>query len=140
MITLAFPVSTKRFWSLPLGISFLLLIFLSTPTATAQTQQPPFFASTAVNGQETVVTFLRQAVFWLLPRCPSRTNVCQKQSIGNGRQFLFGVCANGVARYSFDPTSGAVAEIAPGSPYTTSTTGNSVYAVTEATGSVPLPD
>jgi hypothetical protein len=39
-----------------------------------------------------------------------------------------------MAMYSFDATSGAVTEATPGSPYTASTTGNSVYAATEATG------
>jgi hypothetical protein len=60
MITLAFPVCGKSCWSFLVGIPFLLVALLSTRVAMAQTQQQPFlFASTSVNGQEAVVTFLR---------------------------------------------------------------------------------
>ena len=141
MITLVFPVCGKSFCSFLLGISFLLVALLSTTVAMAQTQQQPFlFASTSVNGQEAVVTFLRDetsGVLTLLPATPIPfAHQCLPEAIDQQSPplFLFGVCANGVAMYSFDPTSGAVAEIAPGSPYTASTTGNSVYAVAEATG------
>jgi chitobiase/beta-hexosaminidase-like protein/centrosomal CEP192-like protein len=141
MITLAFPVSGKSFCSFLLSISFFLAIFLSIPVVTAQTQQQPFlFASTTVNGQEAVVTFLRDetsGVLTLLPATPMPfAHQCLPEAIDQQSppQFLFGVCADGVAMYTFDPTSGAVAEVTPGSPYTASTTGNSVYTVTEATG------
>ena len=141
MLTLAFPVPGKSFCSFPLGISFLLAILLSTPVAIAQTQQQPFlFASTSLNGQEAVVTFLRDetsGVLTLLPAAPIPfAHQCLPEAIDpqTPPQFLFGVCANGLAMYTFDPVSGAVGEVTPGSPYTASTTGNSVYAMTEATG------
>ena len=139
MITLAFPVCGKSFCSFLLGIPFLLVVLFSTTVAMAQTQQQPFlFASTSVNGQEAVVTFLRDetsGVLTLLPAAPIPfAHQCLPEAIDQQSppQFLFGVCANGVAMYTFDPTSGAVAEIAPGSPYTASTAGNSVYVVAEA--------
>ena len=140
MITLVFPVCGKSFCSFLLGISFLLVALLSTTVAMAQTQQQPFrSASTFMNGQEAVVTFLRTrpAVFYAATATPIPfAHQCLPEAIDQQSPplFLFGVCANGVAMYSFDPTSGAVAEIAPDSPYTASTTGNSVYAVAEATG------
>lgn len=141
MLTLAFPVSGKSFCSFLLSVSFLLATSLSSPIVMAQTQQQPFlFASTTVNGQEAVVTFLRDetsGVLTLLPAVPIPfAHQCLPEAIDRQSppEYLFGVCANGVAMYSFDPTSGAIAEIAPDSPYTASTAGNSVYAVTEATG------
>ena len=103
---------------------------LSTTVEMAQTQQQPFlFASTSVNGQEAVVTFLRDetsGVLTLLPAAPILfAHQCLPEAIDQQSppQFLFGVCADGVAMYTFDPTSGAVAEIALGSPCIASTTG-----------------
>ena len=113
-----------------LGITFLLAALLSTTVEMAQTQQQPFlFASTSVNGQEAVVTFLRDetsGVLTLLPAAPILfAHQCLPEAIDQQSppQFLFGVCADGVAMYTFDPTSGAVAEIALGSPCIASTTG-----------------
>jgi hypothetical protein len=141
MIKLIFPVSGKRLLHVFVCLSSLLPILVTSPAARAQTQQQPFlFAYTTVNGQETVVTFLRDettGVLTLLPAAPIPfKDLCLPEAIDQQSppNFLFGVCANGLAMYSFDSTSGAVAEISS-SPYTApNTTGNGAYAVAEATG------
>ncbi len=140
MITLAFPVSGKSFCSFLLGILLLLVVLFSTTVAMAQTQQQPFlFASTSVNGQEAVVTFLRDeisSVLTLLPAAPIPfAHQCLPEAVGSKLYIATPLAQISNRNCGGDCwSSGAVAEIAPGSPYTASTTGNSVYAVAEATG------
>lgn len=141
MIKLVFPVSGRSFPRALVSLSSLLVILIAMPDVRAQTQQQPFlFAITTVNGQEAAVTFLRDETsggLTLLPAGPIPfKDQCLPETIDlqSPPLFLFGVCANGLAMYSFDSTTGAVAET-PTSPYTApNTSGNGVYTVTEATG------
>jgi Fn3 associated len=119
-----------------------VFVSLGNP-AQAQTQTPsqtPFlFTTTPVSSTQLgMVTLLRDpksGTLTLLPATAiafSDTN-CFPNVMDVQGSFLYGGCGNGVAMYSFDGTSGAIAEI-PTSPYAASTIDAPLLVATEGTG------
>ena len=104
-------------------LSFLLAAILPAQTQTPA-QTPYLFVSTPVtSSQDGMVTLLRDphsGVLTLLP-APISTfaHPCIPDAMEPRGQFLFGICSDGLAMYSFNSTSGAIQEI-PSSPFNAS--------------------
>jgi hypothetical protein len=122
-------------------VSFRILIlaanlcFLIIAATHAQTTQPVLFAVSTANHQYSASTFLRDDIagtLTLLNTSAAFKNPCTPQAIDAKGRFLFGVCGDGLALYTFDAASGTVAEIAA-SPFNAST-GTCTLIVAESTG------
>jgi hypothetical protein len=110
-------------------IFILVAILLAAPLAVARTTQPFLFAGTynASNNSYGLATLLRNSTTGKDPCVPSTID-----PTGN---FLFGVCGEGLAMYTLDPTTGIVAETSA-SPYaaSVSTSQSGVLVAAESTG------
>jgi len=125
----------------------LFLIFLysllpkAVPPTVAQTTQPFLFAGTYDSNTKSsgLVTLLRNATTGVLSLLPDTAvtfkDPCNPSTIDPTGRFLFGVCAEGVAMYTLDSTTGIAAETSA-SPYSASvSTGqNSMLVTAESTG------
>ena len=127
------------------GIAFLLR-FLSTVIGlfcagnfvSGQTQQPYLFATTNVNGQSAVATFVRNDTSGALAGVSGSpfvltTSGCAPSVMDAKGRFLFGPCGDGVAAYSFNSGTGSVSEVA-NSPFAASSSGRPWAVIAESTG------
>jgi hypothetical protein len=123
-----------------LVFAVVICVTLSTPAA-AQTTQPFLFAGTynASNNSFGLATLLRNSTTGVLTLLPNTVvsfkDPCLPSTIDPTGNFLFGVCGEGVAMYTLDPTTGIVAETSS-SPYSASvSTGqDGVLVAVESTG------
>lgn len=109
-----------------IAVLTLAIAFASVSPAQTQTpaQTPFLFTSTPVSPtQDGIVTLLRDPHSGMLTLLPAATSTfkdpCIPDAMEPQGQFLYGVCGDGQAMYSFNSTSGAVQEIAS-SPYSIS--------------------
>jgi hypothetical protein len=141
------------------AVSRLLFVFLfgllfGLRDAHAQTQQPFLFATTQVNGNPAVATFTRDDAAGTLSEVAGSPFVlvssgCYPSTIDPLGRFLLGSCGSGISLYSFNSSTGAVAEV-PNSPFAASTgaapnaviaesTGQFAYALRIASSTFPAP-
>ncbi len=111
---------------------------LGISRAAAQTSQPLLFVETIANNQATgAVTFLRDdssGALTLLPGTQTTfRNPCAPSTIDPKGRFLYGYCADGVAMYTLNTGTGALAEVAT-SPYQASTGQFGVLVIAESSG------
>ena len=104
-----------------IAVLTLAIAFASASLAQTPAQTPFLFTSTPVSAtQDGIVTLLRDPHSGILTLLPAATSTfkdpCIPDAMEPQGQFLFGVCGDGLAMYSFNSTSGAVQEIAS-SPY-----------------------
>ncbi len=131
-------IATPHFTVICKWLAFATLVLLLATLSPAQTETPFLFARTPVSAaQDGIITLLRDpnsGVVTLLP-APTSTfaHPCIPEAMEPEGQFLFGVCGDGLAMYSFNSTSGAIQEIST-SPYAISTTGYSFIVAPESTG------
>ncbi|HET7108018.1 MAG TPA: choice-of-anchor D domain-containing protein [Candidatus Acidoferrum sp.] len=115
-----------------------LAMSLGISRAAAQTSQPLLFVETIANNQATgAVTFLRDdssGALTLLPGTQTTfRNPCAPSTIDPKGRFLYGYCADGVAMYTLNSGTGALAEVAT-SPYQASTGQFGVLVIAESSG------
>jgi len=111
------------------------------PPAAAQTTQPFLFAGTynSSNNSSGFATLLRNSTTGTLALLPNTVvsfkDPCNPSTIDPTGNFLFGVCGEGVAMYTLDPTTRIVAETST-SPYaaSVSTGQSSILVAAESTG------
>src|SRR5215472_10748233 len=122
-------MSPRSFCSFGMRFSFrfflifiLVAVLLAAPLAVAQTTQPFLFAGTynASNNSYGLATLLRNSTTGALTLLPNTVvsfkDPCVPSTIDPTGNFLFGVCGEGLAMYTLDPTTGIVAETSA-SPY-----------------------
>jgi hypothetical protein len=132
--------SRRRIFMAPAALSLLALLWLLTGASPspAQTPQPWLFAGTEPTSQASgLATFLRDDTTGALSLLPGTAVTFQDQCLPTtldpkGR-FLYGVCANGLAMYTLDSTTGMVAEV-PSSPFEASSNPFPDVVVAESTG------
>jgi Chitobiase/beta-hexosaminidase C-terminal domain/Abnormal spindle-like microcephaly-assoc'd, ASPM-SPD-2-Hydin len=123
------------------AVFFLIASSTVSLPATAQTTQPFLFAGTynASNNSYGLATLLRNSTTGALTLLPNTVvsfkDPCVPSTIDPTGNFLFGVCGEGVAMYTLDPSTGLVAETST-SPYAASvSTGQTgVLVAAESTG------
>ena len=146
--------SRKRFVFFPLLCVFLLGFFFLARSADAQTQQAFLFATTQVNGNPAVATFTRDDAAGTLTEVANSPFVlvspgCYPSTIDPQGRYLLGSCGSGISLYSFNSSTGVVAEV-PNSPFAASTgaapdaviaesTGKFAYALRITTSTFPTP-
>lgn len=122
----------------PAVFSIVLLFSFAARNAAAQTQQPFLFATTQVNGNSAVATFTRDDAGGTLAEVAGSpftlvTPNCYPSAIDPQGRFLLGACASGISLYTFNSTTGAVAEV-PNSPFAASTGATPDAVIAESTG------
>lgn len=144
----------KQFAVFPRLCVFFLGFFSVVGAVDAQTQQPFLFATTQVNGNPAVATFTRDDAAGTLSEVAGSPFVlvspgCYPSTIDPLGRFLLGSCGSGISLYSFNSSTGAVAEV-PNSPFAASTgaapdaviaesTGQYAYAVRITSSTFPTP-
>jgi Chitobiase/beta-hexosaminidase C-terminal domain len=139
-------MSPRSFCSFGMRFSFLYFLMfvvcmIVSTSAAAQTTQPFLFAGTynASNSSFGLATLLRNSTTGVLTLLPNTVvsfkDPCVPSTIDPTGNFLFGICGEGVAMYTLNPSTGIVAETSS-SPYSASvSTGQDGVLVTvESTG------
>ena len=128
----------KRHSVFPFFFTLFLGFFAGVRKLPAQTQQPFLFATTQVNGSPAVATFTRNDAAGTLAEVAGSPFVlvslgCYPATIDPQGRFLLGPCASGISLYSFNSSTGAVAEV-PNSPFAASTGAEPSAVIAESTG------